>query len=62
MVASRENIEFHKRIYSIARNPEAEFLLEGRTRVVRTVADSLGGYARLGSGAKRQKCKRWSRG
>ncbi|MDF2797293.1 MAG: GntR family transcriptional regulator [Devosia sp.] len=44
MVASRENIEFHKRIYAIARNPEAEFLLEGRTRVVRTVADSLGGY------------------
>lgn len=44
MVASRENIAFHKRIYGIARNPEAEFLLEGRTRVVRTVADSLGGY------------------
>lgn len=44
LVASRENIEFHKRIYAIARNPEAEFLLEGRTRVVRTVADSLGGY------------------
>ena len=44
MVASRENIEFHKQIYAIARNPEAEFLLEGRTRVVRTVADSLGGY------------------
>lgn len=46
MVASRENIEFHKRIYAIARNPEAEFLLEGRTRVVRTVADSLGGYTK----------------
>ena len=45
MVASRENIAFHKRIYAIARNPEAEALLEGRTRVVRTVADSLGGYA-----------------
>ena len=44
MVASRENIIFHKRIYGIARNPEAELILEGRTRVVRTVADSLGGY------------------
>ncbi|KGM35851.1 hypothetical protein P409_02120 [Inquilinus limosus MP06] len=44
MVASRENIIFHKRIYEIARNPEAEQILEGRTRVVRTVADSLGGY------------------
>ncbi|WP_061929997.1 GntR family transcriptional regulator [Aureimonas sp. AU22] len=44
MVASRENIAFHERIYSIADNPEAETILEGRTRVVRTVADSLGGY------------------
>ena len=44
MVASRENIVFHRRIYSIAGNPEADLLLEGRTRVVRTVADSLGGY------------------
>lgn len=44
LVASRENIVFHKRIYEIARNPEAELILEGRTRVVRTVADSLGGY------------------
>ncbi|MDR6288434.1 DNA-binding GntR family transcriptional regulator [Inquilinus ginsengisoli] len=44
MVASRENIVFHKRIYEIAKNPEAELILEGRTRVVRTVADSLGGY------------------
>lgn len=44
MVASRENIAFHARIYGIARNPEAELILEGRTRVVRTVADSLGGY------------------
>jgi len=44
MVASRENIVFHRRIYSVAGNPEADLLLEGRTRVVRTVADSLGGY------------------
>ncbi|KLK94600.1 hypothetical protein AA309_02600 [Microvirga vignae] len=44
MVASRENITFHNRIYGIAKNPEAELILEGRTRVVRTVADSLGGY------------------
>lgn len=44
LVASRENIAFHARIYAIARNPEAELILEGRTRVVRTVADSLGGY------------------
>ncbi|PSH56634.1 GntR family transcriptional regulator [Phyllobacterium endophyticum] len=44
MVASQENIAFHQRIYGIANNPEAEQILEGRTRVVRTVADSLGGY------------------
>lgn len=44
LVASQENIAFHKRIYGIANNPEAEQILEGRTRVVRTVADSLGGY------------------
>lgn len=44
LVASKENIAFHGRIYSIARNTEAELILEGRTRVVRTVADSLGGY------------------
>lgn len=44
LVASRENIAFHARIYTIAKNPEAELILEGRTRVVRTVADSLGGY------------------
>jgi DNA-binding GntR family transcriptional regulator len=45
MVAAKENVVFHNRIYQIARNPEAELILEGRTRVVRTVADSLGGYA-----------------
>lgn len=44
MVASKENIAFHDRIYGIAKNPEAELILKGRTRVVRTVADSLGGY------------------
>lgn len=44
MVASGENIAFHNRIYAMARNPEAELILQGRTRVVRTVADSLGGY------------------
>lgn len=44
MVATRENVAFHKRIYGIARNPEAELILEGRTRIVRTVGDSLGGY------------------
>ena len=43
-VATQENVVFHNRIYSIARNPEAELILEGRTRVVRTVGDSLGGY------------------
>lgn len=43
-VATQENVVFHKRIYSIAGNPEAELILEGRTRVVRTVGDSLGGY------------------
>lgn len=42
--AALENVKFHKRIYSIARNPEAELILEGRTRVVRTVGDGLGGY------------------
>lgn len=44
MVASKANIAFHKRLYQIAGNAEAEQMLEGRTRVVRTVADSLGGY------------------
>jgi DNA-binding GntR family transcriptional regulator len=44
LVAARENAVFHKRLYAIARNPEAEQILEGRTRVVRTVGDSLGGY------------------
>jgi len=44
MIASKGNIAFHKRLYHIAGNPEAEQMLEGRTRVVRTVADSLGGY------------------
>ena len=44
LVASKENIAFHDRIYGIAKNPEAELILKGRTRVVRTVADSLGGY------------------
>lgn len=43
-VATQENVVFHKRIYAIAGNPEAELILEGRTRVVRTVGDSLGGY------------------
>ena len=42
--ASLANISFHRRLYREARNPEAESMLEGRTRVVRTVADSLGGY------------------
>lgn len=42
--AALENVKFHKRIYSIACNPEAELILEGRTRVVRTVGDGLGGY------------------
>jgi DNA-binding GntR family transcriptional regulator len=42
--AALENVKFHKRLYSIARNPEAELILEGRTRVVRTVGDGLGGY------------------
>jgi DNA-binding GntR family transcriptional regulator len=44
LVAARENAVFHKRLYEIAKNPEAELILEGRTRVVRTVGDSLGGY------------------
>ncbi|MDB5561016.1 MAG: hypothetical protein JWN11_434 [Hyphomicrobiales bacterium] len=43
-LGSEGNIVFHKAIYAIAKNPEAELILEGRTRVVRTVADSLGGY------------------
>lgn len=44
LVAATENAVFHKRLYAIAKNPEAEQILEGRTRVVRTVGDSLGGY------------------
>ncbi len=42
--AFTKNVEFHKRLYSIAQNAEADMLLEGRTRLVRTVGDSLGGY------------------
>ena len=42
--AVRNNIQFHKRLYAVAGNPEAELLLEGRTRVVRTVAQSLDAY------------------
>lgn len=42
--AGRVNAAFHKRIYAASGNTEAEAILEGRTRVVRTVADSLGGY------------------
>ena len=44
MTASQENIVFHDRIYGMASNREAEMILKGRTRVVRTVADSFGGY------------------
>jgi DNA-binding GntR family transcriptional regulator len=44
LAAVRANVEFHRRLYRIARNPEAEQLLEGRIRVVRTVGLSLGGY------------------
>ncbi len=42
--ALETNILLHARLYALARNPEAEQLLEGRTRVVRTVGDGLGGY------------------
>jgi DNA-binding GntR family transcriptional regulator len=44
LVAAVENAVFHKRLYAIAKNPEGEQILEGRTRIVRTVGDSLGGY------------------
>lgn len=44
MVATHENVHFHNRIYRLAGNRQAEMILEGRTRVVRTVGDSLGGY------------------
>jgi DNA-binding GntR family transcriptional regulator len=44
LLGSQGNTVFHKTLYAIAKNPEAELILEGRTRVVRTVADSLGGY------------------
>lgn len=44
MDAALTNVVFHKRIYVAAENAEAEAILEGRTRVVRTVGDSLGGY------------------
>jgi DNA-binding GntR family transcriptional regulator len=44
VAASKENIVLHNRIYGIAKNLEAELILQGRTRVVRTVADSLGVY------------------
>jgi DNA-binding GntR family transcriptional regulator len=44
LLGSQANSAFHKTLYAIAKNPEAELILEGRTRVVRTVMDSLGGY------------------
>lgn len=42
--ASETNFLFHATLYALAGNPEAEQLLEGRTRVVRTVGVGLGGY------------------
>jgi len=42
--AVQTNIEFHAALYAIAGNLEAEQLLEGRTRIVRTVAQTLDGY------------------
>ncbi|WP_132594685.1 GntR family transcriptional regulator [Rhizobium sp. BK068] len=44
MAAALENVKFHNRIYAIARNSEAELILEGRTRLVRSVGDGFGGY------------------
>jgi DNA-binding GntR family transcriptional regulator len=44
MAAALENVKFHKRIYAIANNAEAELILEGRTRLVRSVGDGFGGY------------------
>jgi DNA-binding GntR family transcriptional regulator len=38
------NIEFHDRIHEMADNPEAVNLLNVRTRIVRTVAQSLDAY------------------
>jgi len=40
----RINIEFHDRIHTVADNPEAVQLLDVRTRIVRTVAQSLDVY------------------
>jgi len=40
----RINIEFHDRVHTIADNPEAVQLLDVRTRIVRTVAQSLDVY------------------
>jgi DNA-binding GntR family transcriptional regulator len=45
LVGSRTNTDFHARLYAIAGNPEAEEILSGRTRIVRSVGDSFGGYA-----------------
>jgi DNA-binding GntR family transcriptional regulator len=39
--AVKANMLFHKTLYAGARNPEAEALLAGRTRVVQTVAQTL---------------------
>lgn len=41
MAAVAINIEFHDGIHVIADNPEAVQLVDGRTRIVRTVAQSL---------------------
>lgn len=43
-LASLTNIAFHRRLYALAGNPEAEQLLDGRTLVVRTFSLSFGGY------------------
>lgn len=45
--AVKANVAFHAFLYAIAENKEAEQLLEGRTRLVRTVADSLDTYSPL---------------
>ncbi len=43
--ANAINKQFHQTLYSIADNPEAMEILEGRTRVVRTLGDSVVPYA-----------------
>jgi DNA-binding GntR family transcriptional regulator len=43
----RINIEFHDRIHALADNPEAVHMVDARTRIVRTVAQTVDAHVQL---------------